>query len=133
MKILVALIAASVATVVTAKLPPPTDDAKAKAAEVAAKSAWDDKVSLFKLCMAMDRTVDAYRKGLKQTGAAIPVSQANAPCVDPGPFVYPLAVTPLTSKPLEAAGAHSPPGTATSPPNTKVPAAELSKGNRKDG
>ncbi len=127
MKTILALFAASVAAVAVAKLPPPSVDATANATEVAARAAWDDKVSLFKLCLAMDRTVDAYRQSLKTTGAPIPMPQANAACSDPGPFNYPLALTPSTSKPLEAAGAHSPPGTATSPPNTKVPEAELSK------
>ena len=38
-------------------------------------------------------------------------------CADPGPFTY----TPPEAKPLEASGAHSPAGTATSPPSTKQP------------
>lgn len=40
-------------------------------------------------------------------------------CADPGPFAY----TPPEQKPLEAAGAHSPAGTASSPPNTRAPEA----------
>mgnify|MGYP001138145047 CR=1 FL=1 len=45
-----------------AKLPPPSDEAKAKAAETAAKNAWTDKVGAFQLCQSMNRTADHYRK-----------------------------------------------------------------------
>ena len=48
---------------------------------------------------------------------------ASAPCADPGPFAY----TPPAAKPIEAAGAHSPPGTASSPPSTTTPAASAPK------
>jgi len=55
--------------------------------------------------------------------AAAPMPGAPAaalpPCADPGPFAY----TPVADKPLEAAGAHSPPGMAISPPSTNSPAA----------
>jgi len=104
------LIAALLATSVFAKLPTPTDEEKTKAAEVAAKAAWTDKVALYKLCVAQDRTANAYRKA---AGKAVPPPVATPPCSDPGPFVSP--VTPVASKPLEASGAHSPPGTAASP------------------
>jgi len=108
---------------VAAKLPPVTEDAKAKAAEVAAKSAWTDKVGLFQLCRAMDRTAEAYRKEFQAAGKEPPQPTATPPCIDPGPFVTP--VTPVASKPLEASGAHSPPGAAISPPSTNATAAEI--------
>ena len=44
-------------------------------------------------------------------------------CADPGPYV--AQVTPAASKPLEASGAHSPPGMATSPPSNKATSAEM--------
>ena len=113
------LIAALLATSVFAKLPSPTDEEKTKAAEAAAKAAWTDKVALYKLCVAQDRTADAYRKAADK---AVPPPVATPPCSDPGPFVSP--VTPVASKPLEASGAHSPPGTAASPPSTGATAAE---------
>jgi hypothetical protein len=101
-----------------AKLPPPSDEAKAKAAETTAKTAWSDKVGAFQLCKAMDRVAAGYSADAKKAGKDVkPV--ATPPCADPGPF----ALTPPASKPIEAAGAHSPPGAATSPPSTKVPAA----------
>jgi hypothetical protein len=45
-------------------------------------------------------------------------------CVDPGPFV-------VQAKPLEAAGAHSPPQTASSPPNSSSTHAEIAGGVKK--
>ncbi|HSV48132.1 MAG TPA: hypothetical protein VLJ58_20245 [Ramlibacter sp.] len=57
------------------------------------------------------------------TGPIVAVAAAAppAPCVDAGPFAY----NPPEQKPLEAAGAHSPSGTAASPPSNKPTAAEM--------
>ena len=108
-----------------AKLPPVSDDAKAKAAEAAAKTAHGDKVSAYKLCQSMDRVASTYLVGAKKAGKDVkPV--ATPPCSDPGAFAY----TPPAQKPLEASGAHSPPGTATSPPSNKTPAAEHAAGKK---
>ena len=127
------LLSAALALPVVAKLPALSDEAKAAAAETAAKAAWADKVGAYQLCRSQDRVADAYRKSGKaskdaaavQTAAAAsgaaPAPVAIPGCTDPGPYV---ALTPPASKPLEAAGAHSPPGTATSPPSTNVPAAQ---------
>jgi hypothetical protein len=123
------LIAALIAAPVFAKLPPPTDDDKAKAAEAAAKSAWADKVGFYQLCLAQDRTVEAYRKSSKAAGKDVALPVAAAPCANPGPYASP--VTPAASKPLEASGAHSPPGMAVSPPSTKATAAEIAGGVKK--
>lgn len=123
MRLAAVVLAGLFAGTVVAKLPPVSDDAKAKAAEAAAKEAWSDKVSSFQLCRAQDRTVEAYRKSAKAAGKIPPASMAAAPCADPGTYVS--TVTPPGSKPLEAAGAHSPPGNAVSPPNTKTPAADI--------
>jgi hypothetical protein len=108
---LMAVCAASVSSAAWAKLPPPTPEAAAKAAEAAAKTAWSGKVDNYKLCLAQDRVAAHYRK---TTPTAKPAAAGSAACADPGPFAY----TPPAAKPLEAAGAHSPPGTASSPPNT---------------
>ena len=128
MRATVVLITIAYAGFACGKLPPQPDAAKAQAAETAAKAAWNDKVSLYKTCLAMDRTADAYRRNLKAAGKDIPTTTATAPCADPGPYVAP--VTPVESKPLEASGAHSPPGTATSPPSTNTPAAEMPKATK---
>jgi len=128
-----------------AKIPAPELDeaAKAKAAEAAAKTAWQGKVDAYQLCKAQDRVAAYYQKtsgkavpkaGAKDAkdakdakAATPPVAAASgtpvaaappAACMDPGPFAY----TPPEQKPLESSGAHSPPGTASSPPSTKAPA-----------
>jgi len=104
-----------------AKIPAPTmtDEDKAKAAEAAAKTAHAGKVDNFKLCQSMDRVAVRYLADAKKAGKDVKPPVATPPCSDPGQFVY----TPPESKPLEAAGAHSPPATAASPPSTKTPAA----------
>jgi hypothetical protein len=122
------LMAALLASPAGAKLPPLSDDAKAKAAETTAKAAWTDKVGLYQLCKSMDRVADAYRKSPKAAGKDVPGPTAT-PCVDPGPYATP--VTPAASKPLEAAGAHSPSGTATSPPSTNATSAQMQGGVKK--
>lgn len=129
-----------------AKLPAPQldDAAKAKAAETTAKAAWQAKVDGYLLCKSQDKVVAAYQK---TSGKAVPkaakpapapVAAASAaapaasgttpvaykplpPCQDPGPFAY----NPPEQKPLETAGAHSPSGTAASPPSVKPNSAEM--------
>ncbi len=100
-----------------AKLPAPSDEAKAKAAEAAAKTAWTGKVDTYLLCKSQDKVAAAYYKKAKAAGKETKPAPALPNCADPGPFVY----TPPEAKPIEAAGAHSPSGTATSPPSTKQP------------
>src|SRR5450759_1432342 len=128
MRAAIVLIAVAYAGFAFGKLPPLTDAAKAQAAESAAKRAWNDKVSAYKTSLAMDRAADAYRRNLKAAGKDIPTPTTTAPCANPGAYVAP--VKPVESKPLEAAGAHSPPGTATSPPSTNIPAAEMPKATK---
>lgn len=106
------------AALALAKLPPPTDEAKSKAAEAAAKAAWNGKVGAYQSCKAQDRAAAHYYKSVKDTKPA----QAMPPCADPGAFSY---VPVVVAKPLEAAGAHSPALTATSPPNSNAPAAVI--------
>ena len=112
----VVVTAVSLAVPAIAKLPAPSDEAKAKAAEVAAKSAWTDKVGAYQLCQAMNRVADRYHKATKDAPAAVD----TPPCTDPGAFAPPVAAAPL-----EAAGAHSPATMATSPPSSKATAAEI--------
>lgn len=111
---------------VSAKLPPLSDEAKVKAAEAAAKASWTDKVGLYKVCAAMDRVADAYHKTARSAGNDSPAAPGLAPCADPGPFAAPATLmTPSASKPLEASGAHSPPGMAVSPPSMNATAAQM--------
>lgn len=97
-----------------AKLPAPSDEAKAKAAEAAAKTAWAGKVDNYLLCKSQDKVAASYFKTAKDAKPAA----ATPPCADPGTFVY---APPEAAKPVEAAGAHSPTTTAASPPGTKAP------------
>ena len=118
----IALLLALAASAAMAKLPPLSDEAKAKAAETAARAAWTEKVGSYQLCQSMDRVAAAYLERARAAGKpAQPV--ATPPCSDPGAFAY----APPEPKPLEAAGAHSPPQTAATPPSSAQPAAPGSK------
>ena len=68
----VAAAAATVSGMAVAKLAPLDDAAKAKAAETAAKAAWQGKVDAWQLCKAQDKVAAQYRKG----GGAKPVAVA---------------------------------------------------------
>ena len=67
-----------------AKLPPPSDEAKAKAAEAAAKTAHAGKVDAYLLCKSIDRVAAHVQKTNK---AKMGKPEATAACVDPGPYV----------------------------------------------
>ena len=124
-----AFVVAAVCGSVSAKLPALSDDAKAKAAETAAKAAWTDKVGLYKLCLSMDRVADGYRKSAKSAGRDAPAPTPSPACADPGAYVSPI--TPAASKPLESSEAHSPAGMAVSPPSNKATSAEMTGGPKK--
>ena len=125
--VFVAFAASAIAFGATAKLPPLSDEAKAKAAEAAGKAAWNDKVAAYQLCQTQDKVAASYRKTAATAGKAASAADPTPGCVDPGPYT---PVTPEAAKPLEASGAHSPPGTATSPPSNKATSAEMT-GTRK--
>ena len=114
-----ALVCASAAL---AKLPAPSDEAKAKAAEAAAKTAWSGKKDGYLLCKAQDKVAAHHAKTAKAAGKEVKPAPALPACADPGVFAY---TPPEAAKPLEAAGAHSPAPTATSPPSGKAPAADI--------
>jgi hypothetical protein len=124
LSVIVAATAAFAVGAALAKLPPLNEEAKAKAAEAAGKAAWTDKVGAFQLCQSMDRVAATYRTRAVGAGKAASAPEQTPACADPGPYA-PLLVTPASSKPLEASEAHSPPGTATSPPSNKATSAEM--------
>ncbi len=105
-----------------AKLPPPTEEAKAKAAEAAPKTAWSNKVASYQLCQTQDRVAASYRakRLLNAKETATPI--ATEACTDPGPYV---AAAPDSAS-LEKAGAHSRPATVT-PAAPAAPAASAAK------
>lgn len=107
---------------VLAKLPALSDDAKAKAAEAAAKAAWSGKVDAYLSCKAQDKVAAHYYKTAKAANKDAKPAKEMPPCADPGVFSY---VPTVVAKPLEASGAHSPAPTAISPPGSKAPAAAI--------
>ena len=148
MRLLSLLLLAAFGTVAHAKLPAPQvdDAAKAKAAETTAKAAWQAKVDAFQLCKVQDRVAAKFKgsgnakavpvvatpASAPTVGASAPVAAASAPttpvaakpptpCADPGPFAY----NAPEQKPLETSGAHSPTGTAASPPSVRAESAQM--------
>jgi len=129
MRIAPFLIAALIAVPAFAKLPAPTEAAKAKAAEEAAKTAWAEKVGAYKTCLAGDRAAENFRKNAAADKRIIPEPTPGVPkCTDPGPYVSTMADA---SKPLEASGAHSPPAIANTPPSSNTTTAEMNGGVKK--
>jgi hypothetical protein len=82
------LLAALSSTSALASLPPPSDEAKAKAAEAAAKSAHAAKVNAYQLCRVQDKVAAAYFAAAKEAGRPTHSPVPTPPCVEPGPFVY---------------------------------------------
>jgi hypothetical protein len=121
-KLMLASLLITAAALAMAKLPPPSDEVKAKAAEAAAKAAWSGKVDAYLSCKAQDRVAAQYYKTAKAANKDTKPATAMPPCADPGAFSY---APPDAAKPLEASGAHSPAPTATSPPSSKTPAAAI--------
>jgi hypothetical protein len=105
-----------VATLAQAKLPAPSDEAKAKAAEAAAKTAWTAKVDAYALCKAQDKTALAYAKSAKDKGQPVAKPATALPaCADPGPFVYPVPAVAAPAGPAPAVVAPAAPGKAAGP------------------
>ena len=64
---------------VSAKLPPPSDEAKAKAAEAAAKTAHNGKVDAYQLCKSMDKVAAEYFAAAKKAGTETKPPVATPP------------------------------------------------------
>ena len=121
-KLLIFVLVICASSMAAAKLPAPGNEAKAKAAEAAAQSAWSGKVDTYLLCKAQDKVAASYYKMAKAAGKETKPAAAVPPCADPGAFVY---APPEAAKPIEESGAHSPAATAVSPPSTKAPDATV--------
>ena len=123
MKRLTILVSASLLCTLTfAKLPAVSDEAKAKSAEAAARTAWNAKIDAYQYCKSQDKVAAHYYKTAKAAGKETKPAAALPACADPGAFTYTPTEAP---KIQEAAGAHSPPATAVSPPSGKLPAAAV--------
>lgn len=70
-----------------AKLPPASDEAKAKSAAAAAKAAHGGKIGRYQLCKVQDKVVADYLARAKKAGTATGAPVAMAACQDPGPFM----------------------------------------------
>ncbi len=102
-KILLPLLLTLLASAAMAKLPAASDEAKAKAAEAAAKTAWAGKVDGYQLCQAQNKVAARGAKAAKPAAKdAKPAVAALPSCADPGPFVYPPPVA--ASAPTPAVG-----------------------------
>jgi hypothetical protein len=80
--------AANLSMPALAKLPAPSDEAKAKAAEATAKTAHGNKLASYQLCKSMDAVAAAYFANAKAQTKTVKEATATDACVDPGPFVY---------------------------------------------
>ena len=116
-KIVFAFAAGLLALPVLAKLPAPSDEAKAKAAEAAAKTAHAGKVDNYKLCLSMDKAVAHYFKTAAAAKKEVKPAAATPACADPGPFVPPVAAAPAA--PANAAAASAPASAAPAAPAAK--------------
>ena len=102
-KVYVWVLASVLTTSAWAKLPAPSDEAKAKAAEASAKTAHAGKTDAYLLCKSQDK-VAAHVQRTNKAKAGKPA--ATAACADPGKFEY-----------------NPNPATATAAPATSAPAA----------
>jgi hypothetical protein len=110
---LLATLLLALSTAAFAKLPPPNDEAKAKAAEAAAKTAHTAKADGYLLCKSQDK-VAAHVQRTNKAKAGKPV--ATAPCADPGKFVYtPPEATPTAAVAPAATPAATPAAPAAAP------------------
>ena len=100
-----------------AKLPAPSDEAKAKAAEAAAKTAHGNKVADFQLCKSREKVAAHYYKTAKASGKPTNPPVATPACVDPGPYVAaaPAAPAAVAAAPAAAAKPAAPGGAAPVP------------------
>lgn len=84
-KLIVLVLVPLLASAALAKLSAASDEAKAKAAETAAKTAWSGKVAAYDLCKSQDKVAATYRAQHKKAG---PAASGLPACAAPAPFVY---------------------------------------------
>lgn len=117
-KIFFIVIGLLLTNIASAKLPPPSEEAKAKAVETKAKAAWGDKVSAYKLCLAQDKVAARYVKSQSKPAGAVASTPA---CQDPGAYVKPevVALAPAAA-PVAAASPTAVPGGVAAVPVAKA-------------
>ncbi|NTV85601.1 MAG: hypothetical protein HGA21_02530 [Burkholderiaceae bacterium] len=116
---LILVAALTLTTVALAKLPALSDEAKTKAAEAAAKTAWSGKVDAYQLCRAQDWVAAFFFKSAKAAGTETRPPVATPACVDPGPFAY----VPAQAAPAAPTAAAAPaPAMPAAPAASAAPA-----------
>ena len=115
-KYLLVMSALAISFSAMAKLPALSDEAKAKAAEAAAKTAHGNKVADFQLCKSREKVGAHY---YKTNGKGKPAPTATPACVDPGAY-KPAEVT--------AAAPSAAPAAPSAPAAAKPAAAPAKKG-----
>ena len=105
-----------------AKLPALSDEAKAKAAEAAAKTAHGNKVADFQLCKSREKVAAHYYKTAKASGKQTTPPVATPPCADPGPFVAAAPAAPAAPTAVAAAPGAKPAAPAAAPAAATAPA-----------
>jgi hypothetical protein len=104
-------VALTIAGAAAAKLPALDDAAKAKAAEAAAKTAWQGKLDAYQLCKAQDRIAAHYKshapaKPGAPAGAAADAGAAPSTAVSAAaPVMTPTAAPATAAKPAAPAAA----------------------------
>ncbi len=106
-KVMAGFLATMVATLAWSKIPAPvlTEEAKAAAAEAAAKTAHGNKVADFQLCKSMDMAAANYVKTAKAAGKDTKPPATLPPCADPGPYVVAGAPAVSAAAPVGKPGA----------------------------
>ena len=98
-KSIFALFFAFLCACAVAKIPAPvlSEEAKAKAAEAAAKTAWSAKVEGYLLCKYQDQAAAHYLKTAAANGKTPKPAAALPACVEVGPFVYTPGAAPVAA------------------------------------
>ena len=117
-KSLFALAVAMLCASAFAKIPAPvlTDEAKAKAAEAAAKTAWSGKLEGYLLCKYQDKAAANYVKTAAATGKTPKPATPLPACVEVGPFVYTPAGAPTAAAAAPAPAPAAPAAAAGTAP-----------------
>jgi hypothetical protein len=101
-------VALAVSGAALAKLPALDDAAKAKAAETAAKTAWQGKVDAWQLCKVQDRIAANYRKtAASRPQVAVPGAATVPVSAAPAPLAAPAAPAPAAATATPAAAANA--------------------------
>ena len=82
MHLRVALLVMAVMSTAHAKLPAPSDEAKAAATAAAAKAAWSNKVAAHQLCQSQDKVASRYLAQARAAGKSVAEPMATPPCAD---------------------------------------------------